>query len=134
MIYKPDRLARSLAQLHASLEAVRIRGVILEVLAGIGAGVHHPHVDQSLFTTVTVAAELEREMSRQRTLAGLEEARARGRQGGRPPSIDQTALSTALLLRAQGEPISDIARRLAVGRSTLYRAMKRVTADVVDHG
>ena len=60
---------------------------------------------------------------RERTLDGLAAAQAQGRKGGRPPVVDQDTLAVAVARRANGESVTAIARRLGIGRSTLYRAL-----------
>ncbi|TVR78671.1 MAG: hypothetical protein EA405_14125, partial [Rhodospirillales bacterium] len=64
----------------------------------------------------------ERDLIRERTRAGLEAAKARGRQGGRPAKLtaDQVAYARKL---AKTESIRDIARSFGVSRTTLYRAL-----------
>ena len=73
-------------------------------------------------------AEFERNLIRERTLAGLKAARARGRKGGRPKKLSQKELKTIrALLRSNEVPVKDIAAQFGVNRSTLYRNM---TSDV----
>jgi DNA invertase Pin-like site-specific DNA recombinase len=68
--------------------------------------------------------QMEVELLRERTRAGLMAARARGRVGGRPRSLDATKLHVAKTLMASGEmTISQIAAQVGVTPSTLYRAM-----------
>jgi DNA invertase Pin-like site-specific DNA recombinase len=67
-------------------------------------------------------AEFERDLIRERTQAGLAAARARGRNGGRPPVLDLSQVELARELYASRRyTTAEIARRLKVGRSTLYR-------------
>jgi DNA invertase Pin-like site-specific DNA recombinase len=67
-------------------------------------------------------AEFERNLIRERTLAGLKAARARGRKGGRPKKLSQKELKTIrALLRSNEVPVKDIAAQFGVNRSTLYR-------------
>ncbi len=69
-------------------------------------------------------AEFERNLIRERTLAGLKAARARGRKGGRPKKLSQKELKTIhALLRSNEVPVKDIAAQFGVNRSTLYRNM-----------
>jgi DNA invertase Pin-like site-specific DNA recombinase len=69
-----------------------------------------------------MAAEMERDLIRERTMDGLAAAAAQGRRGGRPPAIDADKLAAARARRSRGETIPAIAKALGVGRSTLYRA------------
>lgn len=67
-------------------------------------------------------AEFERSLIRERTNAGLEAARARGRVSGRPPALDDEDLVAAkTMLRNPAITVEEVARRLNVAPSTLYR-------------
>ncbi|WP_232429350.1 recombinase family protein [Burkholderia ubonensis] len=66
-------------------------------------------------------AEFERELVRERTLAGLDVARARGRKGGRPRALDPKQRKAALaMMRNRDMSIAEISRNFGVSRSTLY--------------
>jgi DNA invertase Pin-like site-specific DNA recombinase len=71
-----------------------------------------------------MAAEMERDLIRERTLDGLRAAQAQGRRGGRPAAVDEDLLAIARARRERGESVTVIARHLRVGRSTLYRALE----------
>jgi DNA invertase Pin-like site-specific DNA recombinase len=78
-------------------------------------------------------AELERGLIQERTRAGLEAARARGRTGGRPAAVTKRKLAAALAMLAQGElTMDEIATELGVGRSTLNRHLARHRAESDD--
>jgi len=67
-------------------------------------------------------AEFERNLIRERTLAGLKAARARGRKGGRPRKLSPKDLKTVRAMLKSGDiPVSTIAEQFGVARSTLYR-------------
>jgi len=67
-------------------------------------------------------AEFERELIRERTMAGLEAAGARGRHGGRPRALDEGKAKLARRLKEEGEhSVEEICSMLGIGRSTLYR-------------
>jgi DNA invertase Pin-like site-specific DNA recombinase len=71
-------------------------------------------------------AQLERELIRERTKAGLAAARSRGRVGGRPTVWTPAKLATAKSMHASGEhDIATIARVLGVSRASVYRALQR---------
>jgi DNA invertase Pin-like site-specific DNA recombinase len=128
VIYKPDRVARSMKELLVLLEdQLHARGIGLHILTGICAGLHRPDgatiADKMLFMVAAMAAEMERDLIRERTLDGLRAAQAQGRRGGRPPSVDEDVLAIARARRQRGESVSAIARHLGIGRSTLYRAL-----------
>jgi len=71
-----------------------------------------------------MAAEMERDLIRERTLDGLRAAQARGRRGGRPAAVNDDILAIARARGERGEPVTAIARHLHIGRSTLYRALE----------
>jgi DNA invertase Pin-like site-specific DNA recombinase len=76
-----------------------------------------------LFMVAAMAAEMERDLIRERTLDGLRAAQAQGRRGGRPALVDDDVLAVVRARQAKGESIPAIARHLKIGRSTLYRAL-----------
>ena len=128
MIYKPDRVARSVKELLVLLEdQLHARGAALHILTGICAGLHRPDgatiADKVLFMVAAMAAEMERDLIRERTMDGLRAAEAQGRRGGRPAVVDDDVLAIARARRNRGEPVTTIARHLGIGRSTLYRAL-----------
>jgi DNA invertase Pin-like site-specific DNA recombinase len=129
VIYKPDRVARSMKELLVLLEDdLHAKDINLHILTGICAGVHRPNAasiaDKMLFMVASMAAEMERDLIRERTLDGLAAAEAQGRKGGRPPALDPDTLAVALARRGRGESVTAIAAHLKIGRSTLYRALQ----------
>jgi DNA invertase Pin-like site-specific DNA recombinase len=125
VIYKPDRVARSMKELLVLLEdQLHARGINLHILTGICAGIHRPDgatiADKMLF----MVAEMERDLIRERTLDGLRAAEAQGRRGGRRPAVDEDMLAVARARQSRGESVTAIARHLKIGRSTLYRALQ----------
>ncbi len=66
-------------------------------------------------------AEFERDLIRERTLAGLKAAKTRGRRGGRPAAMTDAKLRQAQRMHAENRPISEIATVLGVGHATVYR-------------
>src|SRR5699024_12241572 len=71
-------------------------------------------------------AEVDRDLIRGRTHAGLAAARARGRTGGRPPLLTDDKLSTGRKLYAQQDmSVAQIGEVLGVSRTTIYRALRR---------
>ncbi|WP_083507415.1 recombinase family protein [Frankia sp. ACN1ag] len=134
VIYKPDRVARSMKELLVLLEDhLHARGINLHILTGICAGLHRPAgatiADKMLFMVAAMAAEMERDLIRERTLDGLRAAEAAGRRGGRPVRVDEDTLAVVQARRARGESVGQIAARLGIGRSTVYRALQQQTAD-----
>jgi DNA invertase Pin-like site-specific DNA recombinase len=90
VIYKPDRVARSMKELLVLLEdQLRARGINLHILTGICAEIHRPDgatsADKMLFMVAAMAAEVERDLIRERTLDGLRAARPKGAAAAAPP-------------------------------------------------
>jgi DNA invertase Pin-like site-specific DNA recombinase len=129
VVYKPDRVARCMKELLVLVQdELHARDVNVHILTGICAGLHKPNgqtmVDKMLFMVAAMAAEMERELIRERTPDGLAAAEAPGRKGGRPPSVDPDTLAVAIDRRKRGESVTTIAKHLKIGRSTLYRALE----------
>ena len=129
VIYKPDRVARSMKELLVLLEdQLHARGINLHILTGICAGIHRPDgaaiADKMLFMVAAMAAEMERDLIRERTLDGLRAAEAQGRRGGRPAAVNDDVLAVARARQSRGESVTAVARHLKIGRSTLYRALQ----------
>ena len=129
VIYKPDRAARSMKELLVLLEdQLHGRGINLHILTGICAGIHRPDgatiADKMLFMVAAMAAEMERDLIRERTLDGLRAAEVQGRRGGRPAAVNDDLLAIARARQSHGESVTVIARHLKIGRSTLYRALQ----------
>lgn len=120
VIWKLDRLARSLKQLIETVEALAARGIglrsLTEAIDTATSG------GKLIFHIFGALAEFERGVIRERTRAGLDAARARGRTGGRPPALSPDDLAAArALLRDPAITVEQVARRLGVVPSTLYR-------------
>jgi DNA invertase Pin-like site-specific DNA recombinase len=75
---------------------------------------------------ISTLYELERVMISERTKAGLQRARLSGKRLGRPPKLKPEHLLEAIKMYRQGVSMSEIARRLGVDRSTLYRSLKKL--------
>ena len=86
-----------------------------------------------VFHLFAALAEFERGVIRERTLAGLQAARARGRTGGRPPALKAKDLAVAkAMLQDPGITVPEVARRLGVAASTLYRHLPRARTAALD--
>jgi len=98
------------------------RSIGLRILTGRLAGTYTPTGEGKFFFTMLAAfAELERDMLHERTMAGLNAARAQGRVGGRPVVMDADKLAAAAAQRAEGENPTQIAKALGVSRASVYR-------------
>lgn len=120
VVWRLDRFGRSLKDLVGRVEALGERGVgfrsLQESIDTTSAG------GRLVFHVFGALAEFERELIRERTLAGLASARARGRKGGRPPAM--TARKVDLAAKLMADPavsVDEVCEAVGVGRSTLYR-------------
>jgi DNA invertase Pin-like site-specific DNA recombinase len=90
-----------------------------------------------IFNIFASLAEFEREIIRERTIAGLEAARARGRLGGRPKGLtregEKTAIAAASLYQ-ENYRISDILSKLEISKSTLYKYLRLKSIQINSHG
>jgi DNA invertase Pin-like site-specific DNA recombinase len=74
-----------------------------------------------VFTVLGAMAELERNVIRERTRAGLDAARAKNRFGGRPKKVSDKQLALARKRLDSGETAKTVAESIGVSRATLYR-------------
>lgn len=75
-----------------------------------------------VFSVIGAMAEYERNLMRERTMAGLAAARARGRMGGRPKSLKESQVKVAIALAEAGElTVKEICEQVRCSRSTYYR-------------
>ena len=119
VVWKLDRLGRSVMQLVSLVEKLRGEGIEFKSLTdaidtSTPAGRFFFHVMASL-------AQMERELTIERTKAGLEAARLLGRKGGRKRKMSDSKLESARKLLASGIPPKDVARNLGISVPTLYR-------------
>lgn len=122
VIWKLDRLGRSLKHLVELVNTLRERGIGLQSLNDpIDTTTPQGRLSFNLFASL---AEFERDLIRERTQAGLSAARARGRNGGRPKGLSAQAEATACaaetLYRERQLSVRQIAARLGIAKSTLY--------------
>ena len=121
--WKLDRLGRDLRHLVTLVDDLTKRGVGLRILAGQGASLDTTTANGKLvFGIFAALAEFERELIIERTRAGLQAARARGRHGGRP--FKMTSAKLRLAQAAMGQPetkVGELCTELGITRQTLYR-------------
>ncbi|WP_422934223.1 recombinase family protein [Sinomonas sp. P47F7] len=121
--WKLDRLGRDLRHLVNIVHELTERGIGLKVLTGQGAAIDTTTASGKLvFGIFAALAEYERELIRERTIAGLASARARGRTGGRPYKM--TPAKLRLAMASMGKPetrVGDLCAELGITRQTLYR-------------
>lgn len=120
-VWRLDRLGRSLAHLIASVKTLEERKVgfrsLTESLDTTTAS------GRLIFHIFGALAEFELSVIRQRTKAGLEAARARGRIGGRPAKLNNESVIQARALMVNSSA-AKVAQLLGVSRSTLYRHLE----------
>ncbi|KOS63800.1 recombinase family protein [Lysinibacillus sp. FJAT-14222] len=121
VVYKLDRLARSTKELYELTDKLKEKEVDFVSV--------HDSFDTStptgkaMFGMLAVFAEFERDIIQQRTKAGLEAARKRGKVGGRPAIDEKTKKHVRALFEA-GESATDIAKEYGIGRATVYKILK----------
>jgi DNA invertase Pin-like site-specific DNA recombinase len=121
VVWKLDRLGRTVKGLVELVDALKSRGIQFRSLTD-GIDTSTP-AGRFFFHMMAALAEMERDLIRERTTAGLAAARARGRKGGRKPKLDEAKLDAARKLLTAGTPAVDVAKTLGVGRATLYRRL-----------
>jgi DNA invertase Pin-like site-specific DNA recombinase len=126
VVWRLDRLGRSLKNLIALVEDLAERGVGFRSLT--------ENIDTTttggklIFHIFAALADFERELIRERTNAGLAAARARGRVGGRPPVMTPDKVKVARqMYRSKDHTVEAIARTLGVSRKTIYRHLEPPT-------
>ena len=122
IVWRLDRLGRNLADLVGLISELEQRKInfesVTEKIETISPA------GRLVFHVFAALAEFERNLIRERTVAGLTAARARGRTGGRPPKLTPKEIKTIrALLKSAEIPVVEIAARFHIARSTLYRAI-----------
>lgn len=120
VVWKLDRLARSLKQLIETVEMLEDRKIgfrsLTEAIDTTTSG------GKLVFHIFAALAEFERGIIRERTNAGLASARARGKLGGRPPALSDTDVAQAKAMLADPEiTVKQVAMRMGVSVATLYK-------------
>lgn len=134
VVWRLDRLARSLRHLIDLSEDLQRRGVALRSLTenidtGSASG-------RFLFNVLASIGQMEVDILRERTRAGLEASRARGRVGGRPPALDEAKVRAAKAMLAAGTMSAiEVAKQVGCAPSTLYRHLPGGRGAVIaEHG
>jgi DNA invertase Pin-like site-specific DNA recombinase len=131
VVWKLDRLARSLKQLIETVDDLQRREIgfrsLTEAIDTTTPG------GRLIFHIFAALAEFERSIIQERTMAGLIAARERGRIGGRPRSLSEQDIQVAkALLKENSLTVFDIAVRLGVTSSTLYRYLPSARSSQLD--
>ena len=126
IVWKLDRLGRSLAHLVATVNELAARGVDFQSI--------NEKIDTTtpggkfLFHVFAAMAEFERGMISERTQAGLKAARARGRKGGAKRKLDDEQVAIVRRLTRDNYAVDSICSVTDISRRTYFRYMKRIRA------
>ena len=122
-VYRLDRLGRSVKHLIETIAALEERGVGFKSLSE-GIDTTSPG-GRLVFHVLAAISQFERDLIRERTKAGLEAARARGRRGGRPTVMSAAKLDVASeMYSSRKHTVAEIAKTLGVSRATIYRSLR----------
>ena len=123
VVWKLDRLGRSLYDLVNIVNNLSNKNIGLKVLTGKGANIDTTtSTGKMFFGFFAVLAEFERDLIIERTKAGLESARARGKTGGRRFTLTKSQIRLAQASMGKKETVvSELCKELGITRATLYR-------------
>lgn len=130
IVWRLDRLGRSMSHLVSVVEGLRERGVDFKSLQD-GAIDTTTASGELMFMIFSALAQFERRLIQERTRAGLAAARARGRLGGRPSkrASDPKVRMARELHQKLELPIDEICRTLAISKATFYRYLALAEAN-----
>lgn len=124
VVWKIDRLGRSVSHLIRTVDGLRDRGVSFRSLNDAAMDTTTSS-GKLVFNLFAVLADFERDLIRDRTRAGLAVAKARGRSGGRRPVITPAKLTRAQKLMDTGLTAREAAAAIGVGKTALYNALRQ---------
>lgn len=122
VVFKLDRLGRNSGHVITLLAQLVERGIFVRSISD-GLDTKTP-TGRAMLGMLAIFAEMERGFIQDRTRAGLASAKAQGRVGGRPRSLDSLAAKTAQSHYDGGQKVADIAKLLKVSVPTVYRYLK----------
>lgn len=123
VVWKLDRLGRSLPHLLSIIADVKGRGVAFQSLTE-QMDTTTPH-GELLFSIFGALAQYERALTRERVIAGLAAAKRRGKHAGRPPALDQEKIDQIIAALEAGASKAAVCRTFSVARSTLIDTLAR---------
>lgn len=127
MIWRLDRIGRSMTEVLQIVDNLTERDINLVSLTdGVDATTSNGRL---LLGVLVAAAEYERNLISERTIAGLQAAKARGARLGRPRALTPRGLDAVLLMTEGGRTRAEIADALGVGTSTVDRARRKLRAE-----
>jgi DNA invertase Pin-like site-specific DNA recombinase len=120
VVWRLDRFGRSLKDLVQKMDSLEEKGVdFVSLTEGIDTTTAQGKLTFHIFGAL---AEFERELARERTMAGLRAARERGRVGGRPRALDEEEIpQVQALMKKDDVSTADICERFGISKATLYR-------------
>jgi len=123
VVWKLDRLGRSLKHLISTIDDLTQREVGFKVLSGQGVDIDTTTPSgRMVFSIFATLSEFERELNRERTIAGLQSARARGRKGGRKFQLTKAQVRLAQAsMKHRDTSVTQLCSELGITRPTLYR-------------
>lgn len=125
VVTKPDRLARSTADLLGICETLRVKGTTLRILS-LQMDTSTP-TGKLMLTMLGAIAEFERDLMLERQREGVAKAKADGKYKGRvPTAMRQT--EEVLRLKAEGRSADDIVGQLGISRSSVFRILRKQPA------
>ena len=123
IVTRPDRLARSVADLLGLMEGLAAKDVGLRILSMGGSEVDtRSPTGKLMLTMLGAVAAFERELMLERQREGIAKAKAEGKYRGRAPTAQRQA-GEVLRLKAEGVGPTQIAQRLGIGRASVYRVL-----------
>jgi DNA invertase Pin-like site-specific DNA recombinase len=124
--WKVDRLGRNAVEVQQTVRDLDERGVRL-IITTLGIDTKTP-AGRLMFGIMSQLAEFEREQLIERTKAGIEAARRRGKRIGRPPVLTTVQARQAARMVAEGKSYGEIADVMNVSRSAVFKTVRRVNA------
>jgi len=123
VVWKLDRLGRSLKHLISTVDDLTQREIGFKVLSGQGVDIDTTTPSgRMVFSIFAALSEFERELNRERTIAGLQAARARGRKGGRKFQLTKAQVRLAQAsMKNRDTSVAELCKELGITRPTLYR-------------
>lgn len=124
VVTKPDRLARSTKDLLGLLETLEEKGVRVRILS-MDLDTTSP-TGRLMLTVLGAVAAFERELMLERQREGIAKAKADGKYKGRKPTAALMADEAIRLVNGEGLTVTEAAKRLGIGRGSVYRALEGV--------
>lgn len=126
VVVRLDRLGRSMAHLVTTVEELEKRGIGFRSLSeAVDTTTSTGRLVLGIFASL---AQFERDLIRERTTAALEAKKRRGERLGRPLALTPSQVKAARKMLDDGDSPSHVARVFRVDRSTLYRALAKLSA------